>query len=49
MDNVTFGLILMVVGMGGTVGSLGIFALLMGLLKKMFPPGDETSDGTMAV
>ncbi len=50
MDNWTFGFTMIVVGMGGTITALGGFALLMGLLKKLFPvapenpptgPGDE--------
>lgn len=37
MDNLTFGLTLLVVGMGGTLAALAALAMLMGLLKKMFP------------
>jgi hypothetical protein len=37
MDNWTFGLTMLVVGMGGTLAALGILALIMGLLKKIFP------------
>jgi Na+-transporting methylmalonyl-CoA/oxaloacetate decarboxylase gamma subunit len=37
MDNWTFGITMMVVGMGGTFVVLSLFALLMGLLKKVFP------------
>ncbi len=37
MDNWTFGLTMIVVGMGGTITALGILALLMGLLKRLFP------------
>jgi len=41
MDNRTFGLTLMIVGMGGTLVALGVLALLMGLLKKLFPATPE--------
>ena len=37
MDNMTFGLTLLVVGMGGTLTALAALALLMELVKKMFP------------
>ncbi len=37
MDKWTFGLTMLVVGMGGTIVTLMIFSLLMGLLKKLFP------------
>jgi hypothetical protein len=37
MDNLTFGLTLIVVGMGGTLATLALFALLMVLLKRIFP------------
>jgi hypothetical protein len=32
-----FGLTMLVVGMGGTVATLVVFSLIMGLLKKVFP------------
>lgn len=41
MDNWTFGFTLMVVGMGGTLVALGVLALLMAALKKLFPIEDE--------
>ncbi len=41
MDNLTFGLTLMIVGMGGTLAALGVLAVLMGLLKKIFPTTPE--------
>jgi Na+-transporting methylmalonyl-CoA/oxaloacetate decarboxylase gamma subunit len=44
MDNLTFGLTLLVVGMGGTLVALGILALIMGLLKKVFPFKEESSN-----
>ncbi|MFZ4397282.1 MAG: OadG-related small transporter subunit [Kiritimatiellia bacterium] len=37
MDTLTFGLTLLVVGMGGTLVALATLALLMELLKKIFP------------
>jgi hypothetical protein len=37
MDKWTFGLTMLVVGMGGTIATLMIFSLLMSLLKKVFP------------
>jgi len=37
MDNVTFGVTMLVVGMGGTVLTLWILSLIMSLLRKMFP------------
>ncbi len=37
MDKWTFGLTMLVVGMGGTIVTLMIFSLIMGLLKKIFP------------
>jgi len=41
MDNLTFGLTLMIVGMGGTLAALGVLAILMSLLKKIFPATPE--------
>jgi hypothetical protein len=41
MDNWAFGLTMIIVGMGGTVAALGLLALLMGLLKKLFPVAPE--------
>jgi Na+-transporting methylmalonyl-CoA/oxaloacetate decarboxylase gamma subunit len=37
MDNWTFGITMLVVGMGGTLLTLWILSLLMSLLKKIFP------------
>jgi len=37
MDNWTFGWTMIIVGMGGTMVTLGLFAILMGFLKKVFP------------
>jgi len=44
MDNFSFGMTLLVVGMGGTLVTLGILALIMGLLKKVFPIKEESSN-----
>jgi hypothetical protein len=43
MDNWTFGFTMLVVGMGGTVAALGALAVMMGLLKKIFPVKEEES------
>ncbi len=37
MDNWTFGITMIVVGMGGTVLTLWILSLLMSVLKMLFP------------
>jgi hypothetical protein len=37
MDNWTFGLSMLIVGMGGTLLTLVIMSALMGALKKIFP------------
>ena len=37
MDRWTFGLTMLVVGMGGTLLSLVILSLIMSLMKKVFP------------
>ena len=37
MDNWTFGVTMIVVGMGGTLLTLWILSLLMSVLKKFFP------------
>jgi hypothetical protein len=41
MDNWTFGITMIVVGMGGTILTLWILSLLMGLLKRIFPLAKE--------
>ncbi len=41
MDNWTFGITMIIVGMGGTVLTLWILSLLMSVLKKVFPLGKE--------
>ena len=37
MDNWTFGITMLIVGMGGTLLTLWILSLIMSLLKKTFP------------
>ncbi len=37
MDKWTFGLTLLVVGMGGTIATLILFSFVMSILKKIFP------------
>ena len=41
MDNWTFGITMIVVGMGGTLLTLWILSLIMSVLKKAFPIGKE--------
>ncbi len=41
MDNWTFGITMIIVGMGGTLLTLWILSLLMSVLKKLFPLGKE--------
>ncbi len=45
MDKWTFGLTMLVVGMGGTIVTLMIFSLIMALLKKIFPYKSEEEQG----
>jgi hypothetical protein len=37
MDKWTFGMTLLVVGMGGTIATLILFSCVMSILKKIFP------------
>jgi Na+-transporting methylmalonyl-CoA/oxaloacetate decarboxylase gamma subunit len=37
MDNWTFGITMVVVGMGGTILTLWILSLLMNVMKRIFP------------
>jgi Na+-transporting methylmalonyl-CoA/oxaloacetate decarboxylase gamma subunit len=37
MDNFTFGITMLICGMGGTILILWIMSLVMGLLGKLFP------------
>jgi hypothetical protein len=41
MGNVTYGLIMTLLGMGGTIFALWIISLAMNLLKKLFPYARE--------
>jgi len=44
MDNWTFGFTLVIVGMGGTLAALGLLAIIMNLLKKIFPFKEENAN-----
>ena len=41
MDKWSFGLTMMIVGIGGTFLTLGVLTVVMNLLKKAFPLRDE--------
>jgi hypothetical protein len=41
VDNFSFGMTMLIVGMGGTLVALSLLALLMVLLKKIFPIKEE--------
>jgi hypothetical protein len=41
MDNLTFATTLIVIGMGGTLLALSLFAILMNVLKMVFPFKEE--------
>jgi Na+-transporting methylmalonyl-CoA/oxaloacetate decarboxylase gamma subunit len=41
MDNFTFGVTLLIVGMGGTLVTLAIMASVMAVLGKIFPEKPE--------
>ncbi len=45
MDKWSFGITMMVVGMGGTFLTLWILGLVMDLLKKIFPLSAEEASG----
>ncbi len=44
MSNLTFGLTLLVVGMGGTLITLYVLTLLLGALTKIFPAPGKKND-----
>lgn len=44
MDNWTFGITMIVVGMGGTLLTLWILSLFMSILKKTFPYKKEEEE-----
>ncbi|MBI5446384.1 MAG: hypothetical protein HY900_34865 [Deltaproteobacteria bacterium] len=41
MDTFTFGLTILVCGMGGTLLTLGLMSLVMALLGRIFPHREE--------
>lgn len=41
MDNWTFGITMIIVGMGGTLLTLWILSLLMSFMKRFFPISKE--------
>ena len=43
MDNWAFGVTMIIVGMGGTLALLALFAVFMVLLKKIFPFREENA------
>lgn len=43
MDKWTFGFTMMIVGVSGTFLTLWILSLVIGLMKRMFPPVTEDS------
>jgi len=42
MDNVTFGITVTIVGMGGTLLTLWLLSIVMVILKKIFPIKEES-------
>lgn len=48
MDRVTFGVTMMIVGMGGTLVTLWILSLVMNLLKKVFPLSEKEGSSKAA-
>ena len=44
MDNWTFGITMLIVGMGGTLLTLWILSLIMSLLKSIFPYKKEEAE-----
>ncbi len=44
MDNLTFGLTMLLVGMGGTLLTLFLVAALIRGLTSMFPPAADTDN-----
>ena len=43
MDNFTFGVTILIVGMGGTILTLWIMSLIMSILTRVFPYKEEDS------
>jgi Na+-transporting methylmalonyl-CoA/oxaloacetate decarboxylase gamma subunit len=48
MDNWTFGITMIVVGMGGTILTLWILSILMSALKKLFPIKEEEKERSVS-
>jgi Na+-transporting methylmalonyl-CoA/oxaloacetate decarboxylase gamma subunit len=46
MDNWTFGITIIVLGMGGSTATLLILSLVMSVLKKIFPYRKEEEEKT---
>jgi len=46
MDNITYGLTMTILGMGGTIASLWVISLAMNLLKRLFPYVPEKKEQT---
>ena len=44
MDNVTFGITMLICGMGGTILTLWIMSLVMGLLGRLFTEKPEKKE-----
>ena len=44
MDKYTFGLTMLIVGMGGTLLTLGVMSVIMTILKKIFPHREEAGN-----
>ncbi len=44
MDNFTFGVTMLICGMGGTILTLWIMSLVMALLGKLFPEKPEKKE-----
>lgn len=45
MDNLSFGVTMLVCGMGGTLLTLGLMSFVMALLGRAFPGGAEAGKG----
>ncbi len=45
MNNLTFGLTMLVVGMGGTMLTLWLLTLIIDLLRFLFPPSQDKDGG----
>ncbi len=44
MDNLTFGITMLICGMGGTILTLWIMSLVMAFLGKLFPEKSEKKE-----